>query len=42
MLMPESCSEDKDVVETRRHKAGIELITCLGIQWEEVQGTEPG
>lgn len=42
MLMPESCSEDKDEVETCRHKAGIELITCVGIQWEEVQEIEPG
>lgn len=31
MLMPESCSEDEDVMEISRHKAGIELITCVGI-----------
>lgn len=33
MLMPESCPEDKDEVETHRHKAGLDLVSksCLGI-----------
>lgn len=31
MLMPESCAEDKDVVDINRHKESTEFISCLEI-----------
>lgn len=35
MLMPESCPKNKAVVETNRHKAGIELRSCLVTEQQE-------